>query len=101
MEELNESRETIRAIDIQMASLFVKRMEAVRDIAQYKFERDLPIEDKEQEARIQEERSAQIEDVRLRPFYVEFLQNAMDVSKSWQRCLIHSWQDDRESVEED
>ena len=71
--DLDESRETIRAIDEQIASLFVERMEAARDIAAYKQEQGLPVEDEE-----------------LRPFYLEFLQNTMDVSKSWQRHLMQA-----------
>ena len=86
--DLDESRETIRAIDEQIASLFVERMEAARDIAAYKQERGLPVEDKEQEARVLADRGALVEDDELRPFYLEFLQHTMDVSKSWQRHLM-------------
>lgn len=86
--ELNESREAIREIDKQIASLFVQRMEAVRDIANYKRERGLPIEVKEQEERVIAERSAQIEDDDLRSYYIQFLQNTMDVSKRWQHRLM-------------
>ena len=86
--DLDESRETIRAIDEQIASLFVERMEAARDIAAYKQERGLPVEDKEQEARVLADRGALVEDEELRPFYLEFLQHTMDVSKSWQRHLM-------------
>ncbi len=85
---LDESREAIRAIDEQIASLFVERMEAARDIAAYKQERGLPVEDKEQEARVLADRGALVEDEELRPFYLEFLQHAMDVSKSWQLHLM-------------
>lgn len=86
--DLDESRETIRAIDEQIAGLFVERMEAARDIAAYKQERGLPVEDVQQEARVLADRGALVEDDELRPFYLEFLQHTMDVSKSWQRHLI-------------
>ncbi len=85
---LDESRETIRAIDEQIAGLFVERMEAVRGIAVYKQKRGLPVEDKQQEARVLADRGALVEDDELRPFYFEFLQHTMDVSKSWQRYLM-------------
>ena len=84
---LEEAREVIRGIDEEMASLFVQRMQAARDIAAYKAERGLPIEDEAQEKRVLESRSAFVEDDQLQPFYLQFLQAAMDVSKDWQRFL--------------
>ena len=85
---LDESREAIWAIDEQIASLFVERMEAARDIAAYKQEQGLPVEDVQQEARVLADRGALVEDEELRPFYLEFLQHTMDVSKSWQLHLM-------------
>ena len=87
---LDESREAIWAIDEQIASLFVERMEAARDIAAYKQEQGLPVEDVQQEARVLADRGALVEDDELRPFYLEFLQHTMDVSKSWQRHLMQA-----------
>lgn len=86
--DLNEAREAIGEIDGQMADLFVKRMEAVRDIARYKRERGLPIEDKQQEERVIAGRGKLVEDADLRSFYVQFLQDTMDVSKRWQHHLM-------------
>lgn len=87
---LDESREAIRAIDEQIASLFVDRMEAARDIAAYKQEQGLPVEDVQQEVRVLADCGALVEDDELRPFYLEFLQHTMDVSKSWQRHLMQA-----------
>ena len=86
--DLKEAREQISRIDAEMAELFTRRMEAVREIASYKRERGLPIEDKEQEARVIERNSRQIEDETMRSFYVRFLQDTMDVSKRWQQRLM-------------
>ena len=86
--DLKEAREEIRRVDEEMAALLVRRMEAVREVAVYKREHGLPIEDREQEARVISGRSALITDPELRPFYVRFLQSAMDVSKLWQRRLM-------------
>lgn len=85
---LNGERELIRAIDEEMASLFVKRMEAVKAIAAYKREHGLPVEDTTQEARILKERSALIGDETLRPFYVQFLRSTIEVSKRLQYRLM-------------
>ena len=86
---LDEARDEIRQVDEQIAALFVRRMDAVREVAAYKRERGLPIEDKEQEARVIEQRGALVEDDELRSFYVQFLQDTMDVSKRWQHHLMH------------
>ena len=86
--DLIDERERIRAVDEEMAALFVKRMEAVEAIAAYKRQRGLPIEDLEQEARVIEGRSALIGDLALRDCYVQFLQSTIEVSTRWQRRLM-------------
>ncbi len=86
--ELKEAREEIAKLDAEMAELFVKRMDAVREIAAFKKARGLPIEDLNQEKRVIEARSGKIEDETLRSFYIQFLQSTMDVSKRWQRRLV-------------
>lgn len=86
--ELKEARERIDRIDTEMAELFVRRMEAAGEIAAYKREHGLPIEDKDREARVIEAHSDLIEDEALRPLYVRFLQGTMDVSKLWQQHLL-------------
>lgn len=87
--ELNEAREMINKIDAEMAKLFEKRMEAVKEVAEYKSARGLPIEDLEREQSLIETMSANIADDKIRPFYVSFLQSAMDISKNWQHSLIN------------
>ena len=91
--ELQDAREEIRQIDEEMARLFERRMEAVRKVAAYKLKRGLPILDKEQEAKVLEGRSALIRNPALQPFYREFLQETMDISKKWQVYLIQRKQD--------
>ena len=91
--ELHEIREEIRQIDEEMAELFVRRMEAVRKVAACKNQRGLPVLDKEQEGRVIQGRSALIKDPELQPFYREFLQETMDISKRWQVYLIQRKRD--------
>ena len=86
--DLNEARERIRAVDEEMAALFVKRMQAVEAVVAYKREHGLPIEDKAQEARMIAGLGALIEDAALRPYYVQFLQGTIEVSKRWQHRLM-------------
>ncbi|MBR6095918.1 MAG: chorismate mutase [Oscillospiraceae bacterium] len=85
--ELREARELIRAVDEEMAGLFVRRMEAVRAVADYKRVRGLPIEDREQEARVLAGRGALVADSELREFYLCFLRDTMELSKRWQHRL--------------
>ncbi|MBQ9412195.1 MAG: chorismate mutase [Oscillospiraceae bacterium] len=85
--ELNEARERIRQADEAMAALFVRRMEAVHTVAEYKRARGLPVEDPAQEARVLEGRGALVEDPVLREYYMLFLQHVMDVSKLFQHRL--------------
>ena len=83
--ELEALRETIRDADEQIAALFVRRMEAAREIAAYKRDHGLPVEDPAQEARVLSGRGKLIADEALRPYYLDFLRGTMDVSKRWQR----------------
>ena len=84
---IEELRKEIESIDVQMAELFAARMDAAKKIAVYKREHGLPIEDREQERRVIENRSRKIDDAALRKYYVQFIQSAMDISKAWQRDL--------------
>lgn len=85
--DLSESRDRIQAIDRQMAALFVQRMEAARDIAAYKRERGLRIEDDQQETRVVAQAASFIEDEELRSFYLPFLQDTIKASARWQHYL--------------
>lgn len=87
--ELNEAREKINKIDAEMAKLFEQRMEAVKEVAEYKSSRGLPVEDLEREQSLIESMSGNISDEKVRPFYVSFLQSTMDISKNWQHSLIN------------
>ncbi len=86
--DLQQAREEIRRADREMAALFERRMAAVRAVAAYKNEHGLPIEDKAQEARVIARGCEQLKDEALRPYYVRFLQDTMELSKQLQRQLI-------------
>ena len=86
--ELKDAREKISAIDTKMAELFKERMETVKEVAAYKSERGLPIEDRERELALIKSKSALIDDEELKSLYVSFLQKTMDISKNWQHKLI-------------
>lgn len=88
MADLEHARAQIKEVDKQMADLFVKRMEAVREVAAYKKERGIPILDAEQEKRVVARNSAYVEDPELRNYYVHFIQDVMAVSRSYQHRLV-------------
>ena len=86
-EELSEAREQINKIDDEMGRLFELRMEAAKQIAQYKKEHGLPIKDKRREDEMIERLSAQISDETIRQYYVRFLRSTIDISCDYQHVL--------------
>lgn len=88
MDKLQEARRIISEVDTQMAELFVRRMRAAEQVAEYKKERGLPVFDGAREKEVLEKGSARVEDPVLREHYVRFLQNNMDVSKDYQRRIL-------------
>ena len=49
MTKLEQARETISKVDAQIAELFQQRMEACKDVAEFKKENGLSIKDEERE----------------------------------------------------
>ena len=88
MEKLNKARETINQVDKEIAALFEKRMEAVREIAEYKKERGLPIFDGAREDAIIKNAQTYIENDEIREFYVPYIRSTMNISKSYQRRIV-------------
>lgn len=88
MTDLEKAREIINESDREMARLFEKRMDAVRTVAAYKKEHGVPVDDLEREAEIIKKNSALIKDDEYRSYYVNFLQQTIDVSKSMQHKLL-------------
>lgn len=86
--DIKEIRDRIDLIDNEMADLFEQRMQLAKDVADYKRERGLPIEDHEREQKILEKHSARIEDREIRSLYINFQQELMEISKRRQRSLI-------------
>ena len=60
-QDLNDIRKQINDVDEQMANLFEKRMNLAKQVAEYKIENSLPIEDKVREALLIEKNSSLIE----------------------------------------
>lgn len=88
MNQLEKARATIDAVDREMAELFCRRMEAVREVAQYKRERGLPVGDAAREAELIARNAESIKDEELRSYYVNFLENNIRVSRRYQHRLF-------------
>ena len=59
---LDDARKEINRIDSQMAELFVQRMQAVRSVAEYKMEHNMPILDEAREKEVIDRNLKLIED---------------------------------------
>lgn len=86
--ELEKLREEIKKADQDIAEAFVRRMEAVRGIADYKKAHGISIEDVNQEQAVIDNASALVDDEEVRSYFIPFLKNAIGVSKSWQQKLM-------------
>lgn len=88
MSDLNEVRSEIEVIDKQMAALFEKRMDAAKKVAQYKRAHGLRIEDPSREIALTEKNRAYIKNNDYKPYYVNFQNSVMSISKSYQHRLL-------------
>lgn len=88
MKDIKEIRNKINLVDKQMAELFQQRMQLCHDVADYKKEHALPIEDLKRENEIIHNNSQMIEDLTLRPYYIDYLHALMNISKHYQ-CYLN------------
>ena len=88
MSNLNDTRKKINAIDKEMAKLFVERMKASKEVAEYKMEYGLPIYDKIREEEVIKNNTELIEEDELKKYYVMFLKDLMNTSKAYQQEIM-------------
>ncbi len=89
LSSLDEARSIINEVDAAMAELFEKRMAAARIIAEYKMAHGLKIYDAAREEEVVRRNSSLVADSEMREFYVSFLKNNMQVSRSYQDRLMN------------
>ena len=87
MDLLQQARAEIDAVDAEMAALF-ERMQAVADVVRYKAETGKPVFDAAREADVITRNTARLQNEELRPYYKAFLQEAMAVSRAYQRATL-------------
>lgn len=87
MENLNDARLKLNDIDDKIKSLFIERMNIVKEIALYKKENNLPIFDKKREEEMKERLSSDTGD--LKEYYLELLDTILKESKKFQERQIN------------
>lgn len=88
MDKLEKAREIIGETDREIAALFEKRMAAVKEVAEYKKERGLPVFDGAREDFLIKRNLGYIENEEIKEFYVPFMKNTMDISKRYQHRIL-------------
>lgn len=88
MTNLDENRKKINSIDKQMAILFEQRMECAQQIADYKLAHGLAIVDEDREKQVVEANCKYIKDKTIKEYYINYIQNTMKLSKSYQSRLL-------------
>ena len=88
--KLEQAREIINEVDVEMAKLFCRRMEASKLVAEHKIEHGLPVLDPIREEAVIRKNSAYLEDQpeEVRSCYVNFLRETMAVSRHYQTRIM-------------
>lgn len=88
MKDLKQCRQEIDEIDTQILALFEKRMAVAHSVITYKLENNLEIFQPEREKEVLEKNVNKVVDKTLQPYALSFLQDMMDISKSYQSSYI-------------
>lgn len=88
MKDIKQTREKINEIDAKIRELFTERMEAARDVAEYKAAHGLPVCDAKREAEVIEGNVSKLASEELKPYYVSFLRESMAISRNYQDMLM-------------
>lgn len=85
MTRLDNDRKEIDEIDEQIAKLFEKRFETVRDVIAYKIENHLPILNSDREKEITEKNVNLISDEDIQPYFRAWFNDLLALSKEFQK----------------
>ncbi len=88
MADIKNIRNEIDAVDKEMAKLFIKRMDLSKEVALYKQSVGAKIEDKQREEEILAKNSLLIENDEYKPYYADFLNSNMRISKRYQKRIL-------------
>ncbi len=88
MTELENARKIINEIDSEMAKLFQRRMDAVKEVAAYKQQTGMQITDPAREEELIAKNAELIENSEYKAYYINFLRENMEISKKFQHRLL-------------
>ncbi|MDP2425735.1 MAG: chorismate mutase [Candidatus Izemoplasmatales bacterium] len=88
MSDLLSYRNQIDEIDTQIRQLFIKRMNLVKEIAEYKMAHDIAVYDSSRELEVIAKNIESLEDKSYQPYYQSVIEEMMKVSKEYQKALI-------------
>lgn len=92
MNELENLREKIDAIDKEMIALFEKRMDVVADIAAYKIKNNLPVLNQNREDIVISKVKAIVKNKDYTDSAIDFIKDIMEISKKFQQKIISKQQ---------
>ncbi len=84
---MEKLRKEIDIIDKNMQNLFIKRMQIVKKIAEYKFENQLPIFDLEREKEIINKNISEVSNYDFLDLYEDFYTKILELSKKYQERI--------------
>lgn len=86
--DLNESRKNLDYIDDEILKLFIKRLNVVKGIAEYKKENNMPILQQDRENEVLERVSKKAGE-ELSPYAKELFVDIMKISKDLQKDILN------------
>ena len=92
MNELENLREKIDAIDKEMIALFEKRMDVVTDIAAYKIKNNLPVLNQNREDIVVSKVKSTVKNKDYADSAADLIKDIMEISKKFQQRLISKQQ---------
>lgn len=88
---LQNIRDEIDKIDKQLVELFERRMEIVKDVAQYKIENNMQVLDKEREKQVIKKNIGFLKNKKIEVYAAEYFDNLMSVSRKMQKDIIDEY----------
>jgi monofunctional chorismate mutase len=85
--KLDNARERINEIDLEMIKLFKERMNAVNDVVSYKLENNLPVLDSSREQDLIEKNLKALNSKELEEYYLTFFDGVLRSSKDYQKKI--------------
>ncbi|WP_455035531.1 chorismate mutase [Lachnoanaerobaculum gingivalis] len=92
MNELENLREKIDAIDKEMIALFEKRMDIVADIAAYKIKNNLPVLNQNREYIVVSKVKSTVKNKDYADSAADLIKDIMEISKKFQQKIISKQQ---------